>query len=138
MKLKNALTSAAIFLSASAVQAEDSAIVLGKSAYGAFCAVCHGEDGKGGGQVGELFQVKPPSLTKLSERAGGRFPFPDVYHVIILGMEAPGHGTSEMPVWGDYFMADALEDRGVSKTDALYIASGRALSLVYYLESIQD
>lgn len=138
MKLYKALTATVMFLSASAVQAEDSALVLGKSAYGAFCAVCHGDDGKGSGQVGELFQVKPPNLTKLTERAGGRFPFPDVYHVIILGMEAPGHGTSEMPIWGDYFMADALEDRGVNATDALYIASGRALSLTYYLESIQE
>ena len=53
-------------------------------------------------------------------------------------MEAPGHGTSAMPVWGDEFMADALEDRGVSKNDAINIAAGRALSLAYYLETIQE
>lgn len=137
-KLFKALTAATIFLSAGAVQAEDSALVLGKTAYGAYCAICHGDDGKGGGQVGEMFEVKPPNLTTLSKNAGGRFPFADVYNVIILGMEAPGHGTSEMPIWGEYFMSDALQDRGVSKTDALFIASGRALSLVYYLESIQE
>ena len=138
MTLKTLLAAAAIVFSSSSVQAEESALVLGKSAYGALCVVCHGSDGKGGGQVGELFEVKPSDLTKLAERAGGRFPFPDVYHMIILGMEAPGHGPSEMPIWGDYFMADALEDRGVNATDALYIAAGRALSLTYYLESIQE
>jgi mono/diheme cytochrome c family protein len=125
-------------LSAGAVQADDSAITLGKSAYGALCAVCHGPDAKGGGEVGELFEVKPPNLTTLAKDAGGKFPFADVYQTIILGMEAPGHGPSEMPVWGDYFMADALTDRGVNEADAMFIAAGRALSVAYYLESIQE
>ncbi|WP_093155037.1 hypothetical protein [Aliiruegeria lutimaris] len=57
-----------------------------------------GEDGKGGGEVAELFAVKPPNLTNLAARADGKFPFSDVFHVIILGMEAPGHGPSEMPI----------------------------------------
>ena len=52
-------------------------------------------------------------------------------------MEAVGHGRSEMPIWGDYFIADALEDRGVKMSDAVEIAAGRVLSLTYYLESIQ-
>ncbi|MHA6323540.1 c-type cytochrome [Roseivivax sp. CAU 1753] len=138
MALKKILIATAFVLSASAGQAEDSAIVLGKSAYGALCAVCHGVDGKGGGQIAELFEVEPPNLTKLSERADGRFPFADAYQTIVLGMEAPGHGPSEMPVWGDYFMADALEDRGVNATDAIFIASGRAFALTIYLESIQE
>lgn len=138
MHAKTSILAAILSVSAFAVQAQDSAIILGKSSYGALCAVCHGDDAKGGGQVAELFEVKPPNLTKLSERAGGAFPFSDVYQMIVLGMEAPGHGTSEMPIWGDYFMADALEDRGVGKSDAVTIAAGRALSLTYYLESIQE
>ena len=138
MNGKTAVMAAVVALSASPALAEDSALVLGKSANGAHCALCHGANAEGGGEVGELFAVKPPNLTKLAERAGGRFPFSDVYHVVILGMEAPGHGPSEMPVWGDYFMADALEDRGVKPWDALEIAAGRALSLTLYLESIQD
>ena len=48
-------------------------------------------------------------------------------------MDKPGHGDSEMPIWGDYFMADALENRGVHMSDAVEIATGRVLSLVYYL-----
>jgi mono/diheme cytochrome c family protein len=138
MRPKHILATAAMVLSAGAAQADDSAIALGKSAYGALCAVCHGPDAKGGGEVAALFEVQPPSLTKLSERAGGKFPFSEVYQTIILGMEAPGHGPSEMPVWGDYFMADALTDRGLNKSDAMFVAAGRALSVAYYLESIQE
>ncbi len=138
MQLQNTLAATAIILSACAAQAEDSAITLGKSTYVRLCAVCHGDDAKGGGTVAELFQVKPKDLTKLSKRADGKFPFSDVYEVIVLGMEAPGHGPSTMPIWGDDFMADALEDRGVSKSDAILMAAGRALSLAYYLETIQE
>lgn len=138
MRFQTTLATAVIMLSACAAQAQDSAIILGKSTYAKTCAVCHGEDGKGDGSVAELFQVKPKDLTQLSKRADGKFPFSDVYRVIVLGMEAPGHGTSAMPVWGDEFMADALEDRGVSKNDAINIAAGRALSLAYYLETIQE
>ena len=138
MTIGKLLVSAVILAAASSAQAEDSAITLGKSAYGALCASCHGDDAKGGGQVGQLFEVKPPDLTTLSQGADGKFPFADVYEVIVLGMEAPGHGPSEMPVWGDYFMADALQDRGVSKSDSITMAAGRALSLAYYLESIQE
>ena len=92
-----------------------------------------GQDAKGGGEIAELFRVKPSDLTKLAQREDGRFPFSDVYSAIADGMDKPGHGDSEMPIWGDYFMADALENRGVHMSDAVEIATGRVLSLVYYL-----
>ena len=138
MKLKLFLATAGLILSTTLAHAQQSAIVLGKSTFTARCAVCHGDDAKGGGEIAELFKVAPADLTKLSERAGGRFPFPEVYYVIISGMEERGHGEAEMPVWGDYFMTDTLEDRGLSVGDAMEIAAGRVLSVVYYLESIQE
>ena len=135
---KRLLAATAICLSAAAAVAEDSAITLGESAFGALCAVCHGESARGGGEIAELFEVRPPKLTDLAQQAGGTFPFANVYEVVILGMEAPGHGSSQMPVWGDYFMADAMKDRGVSTTDSMYMAAGRAMSIALYLESIQE
>lgn len=138
MKLGTALASTMIFMAAGAVQAQDSAVVLGKSTFGARCALCHGADGKGGGEIAELFRVPPADLTKLAERNDGNFPFDRVYGIIVNGMDAAGHGDSEMPIWGDYFIADALEDRGVRMSDAVEIAAGRALSLTYYLETIQE
>ena len=137
MRIRSALAAAIMALSPLAGQADESVIVLGKSAYGALCAVCHGDDAKGGGEVAELFEVKPPDLTGLAERAGGDYPFSEVYEILVVGMQAPGHG-SEMPIWGDYFMADALEDRGVTRSDAVSIAAGRALALTYYLETLQE
>lgn len=142
--LANSIAMAAIaVLAASSVHSEtgnakESVITLGKSAFDAHCTVCHGEDAKGGGEVAEILAVKPPDLTLLSKGADGKFPFSNVYEVIVLGMDAPGHGPSKMPIWGDYFLADALEDRGVSKSDAITIAAGRALSLAYFLETIQE
>ncbi len=53
-------------------------------------------------------------------------------------MKQRGHGDSQMPIWGDYFMADAMEDRGMHSVDAVEIVSGRILSLVYYIQSIQE
>ncbi|MBT8410932.1 MAG: cytochrome c, partial [Octadecabacter sp.] len=118
--------------------AQDNDLILGKSSFGARCAICHGDDGKGGGEVAELFRTPPSDLTKLAERAGGRFPFVDVYYTLARGMEQPGHGDAEMPVWGDYFVADALVDRGVSPGDSVAIAAGRLMTLTLYLESIQE
>ena len=138
MKLGNICAAFIIVGAAGAAQAQDSVIILGKSSFGARCALCHGEDGKGGGEIAELFKVPPADLTKLSERAGGAFPFARVYGIIVDGMDEAGHGESQMPIWGDYFIADALEDRGVKMSDAVEIATGRALSLTYYLESIQE
>ncbi len=93
---------------------------------------------KGEGRSQDYFRWRLRDLTKLSERADGTFPFPRVYSILVSGMEEAGHGDSQMPIWGDYFMADALEDRGVLPGDAIAIAVGRITSLAYYLESIQE
>lgn len=119
-----------------AAEATDSALILGKSSYTAYCAVCHGEDGTGGGDVAELLRIPPADLTTLSQRSGGAFPFSEVYQSIATGLYR-AHGQAAMPIWGNYFKDDTLKDRGVSASDADYIVQGRILSLVYYLQSIQ-
>ena len=136
MGLLHKLTLALFITSTGAVQAADSALVLGKSSYGANCAVCHGDAGTGGGDVAELLRVPPADLTTLSERSGGAFPFSEVYQSIANGLYR-AHGNAEMPIWGSYFKADAIQDRGTSAADADQIVQGRILSLVYYLQSIQ-
>ena len=137
MKLSATLATAIIVTAAGAAQAAGSALILGKSSYGANCAVCHGEDGTGSGAVTELFRTPPSDLTTLSERSGGAFPFAEVYQSIASGPDQKAHGESEMLFWGGYFVADTLADRGVSAADADHIFQGRFLSLAYYLESIQ-
>jgi|SRR6056297_3529453 len=138
MKPGSTLTTVAMIMSATAGHAVDSALVLGKSTYNARCAMCHGTSGKGDGEVAELFKIPPSDLTKLAERADGEFPYAYVSGVLSEGMQQAGHGEAEMPIWGDYFVADALEDRGIFPEDAEAIAAGRILSLAHYLESIQE
>ncbi|MBV7396338.1 c-type cytochrome [Mameliella sediminis] len=138
MKLKMILATAVLVIGAQGGLADESDLVLGRSTYGALCSVCHGADGKGGGEIAALFKIPPTDLTKLSETAGGDFPFVRVYNTIARGMGKAGHGEAEMPVWGDFFIADELENRGVHKGDAVAIAAGRIFTLAIYLESIQE
>lgn len=138
MSFKKVFLIAAIVFAANTVQAQDSVLILGKSSYGARCAVCHGEDGKGGGEVAGLFQVPPSDLTKLTERNGGAFPFSEVYQILASGLGERAHGNSQMPIWGEYFLADSLQDRGMSGDDIDHILQGRILSLTYFLEFIQE
>ncbi len=138
MKLTTVLATGAAIVFSFAAQAQDNEIALGKSAYGALCAICHGDDGKGGGEIAELFKVPPSDLTTLAASADGVFPFAKVYNTLAVGMAERGHGEAEMPVWGDYFVSDALEDRGVLPGDAIAITAGRITAVTLYLESIQE
>ena len=76
----------------------------GASLYKAYCAACHGIDGKGIGPMTEWLKIKAPDLTRLTIREGGKFPLARVQR-IIAGEEniTAGHGTREMPIWGPIF-----------------------------------
>jgi hypothetical protein len=79
--------------------------------------------------------VKPADLTQLSKQHGGVFLFWRVYEKIDGSDENPirGHGTREMPIWGEqfHFERNANNERQMQ-------VRGRILSLVHYLESIQE
>lgn len=110
-------------------------VEAGKREFQRSCATCHGVEAKGGGPSAVALNVKPTDLTQLRKRQGGVFLFWRTYEKINGAGEAPirGHGTREMPVWGERFRfernADEEQHMGVR---------GRILSLVYYLESIQE
>jgi len=78
--------------------------IQGPALYEAYCAVCHGRDGKGGGPKAKSLKVAPPDLTRVAARNGGKFPLPRIQR-IISGEEpgTAGHGTRAMPVWGPIF-----------------------------------
>ena len=82
----------------------------GKEVFTERCAVCHGAEGKGDGVVGELFRQKPKDLTLLAKENGGVFPTERVYQAIDGRARVPAHGETNMPVWGEFFMVQSLDD----------------------------
>ena len=78
--------------------------ISGPALYKAYCAVCHGSDGKGGGPMANSLKIKAPDLTRISIRNGGKFPAKRVQHIILSDQAlAESHGPREMPVWGPLF-----------------------------------
>jgi len=78
--------------------------IQGPALYEAYCAVCHGRDGKGGGPMAKSLKVAPPDLTRVATRNGGKFPLPRIQRIISGEGPGPaGHGTRAMPVWGPVF-----------------------------------
>jgi len=93
------------------------------------CAVCHGEDAKGHGPASTALTVRPPNLTTLAQRHGGKFPNDYVLTVLRNGVKAPAHGTAEMPIWGPMFDLMNRNNETQSKL--------RITNLMSYLQSIQ-
>ncbi|HKA54761.1 MAG TPA: cytochrome c [Candidatus Binatia bacterium] len=114
---------------------EQEVIEAGKREFQRSCATCHGADAKGDGPSVGALNVKPADLTQLSKNHGGVFLFWRTYEKISGADEAPirGHGTREMPIWGERFRLE----KGTGEEHAMGVR-GRILSLVYYLQSIQE
>jgi mono/diheme cytochrome c family protein len=104
----------------------------GQPSYEQYCAVCHGLDGKGNGEMAKVLTVKPADLTQLSKKNNGTFPFWRVFRVIDGREEIKGHGPRDMPIWGQEFLVQAG-----SSPVAQSQVRGRIMELIYYLESIQ-
>ena len=100
--------------------------VEGLDLYRAYCATCHGTNGKGDGPVARSLKVAPPDLTTLASK--GQFPTERVRQTILGDAVVAAHGTREMPIWGPVFhQIEADVDRGNVRTE----------NLVKYLQSIQ-
>ena len=114
---------------------EQEVAATGKPLYEDNCMVCHGHKGKGDGPMVTfgLLAVPAPDLTLLSQKNNGEFPFWKMYRVIDGREKVKGHGSEEMPLWGDEFRLEAG-----SATMAQAEVRGKILSLVYYLQSIQE
>jgi len=113
---------------------------IGEASFMANCAACHGANGTGNGPILDLLKSAPSDLTGLSERNGGQFPFKRVYEVIADADQNRGHGTSEMPIWGNRFNADIIAQEGEfgNGRSGMPTAQARVLELVFYLATIQD
>jgi mono/diheme cytochrome c family protein len=101
----------------------------GKIIYVRYCASCHGMTGRGDGTVASELRVPPADLTRLAERAGGRFPEDAVTRSIDGRRTARVHGTADMPVWGEVFGR-------AEGTEAMTVESALR-RVVHYIWSLQ-
>ena len=108
--------------------------VTGEHEYMVACAGCHGESAMGDGPLAGLLNISTPSLLGLAKGNDGSFPFEAVLTTIDGRDGVRAHGST-MPVWGERFRSSATSQRGET---ADMVARGRILSLVYYLQSIQQ
>jgi mono/diheme cytochrome c family protein len=126
-----------VMLGATVTTAQEQEVIdAGKREFQRSCASCHGAEARGNGPAANVLSVKPADLTQIKKTHGGTFLFWRTYDTISgRGEEVTirGHGTREMPVWGDRFRLEP----GVNEQQALGVR-GRLLSLVHYLQSIQE
>jgi mono/diheme cytochrome c family protein len=129
----------AVALGAVAAPAQEASVDAGRTEYLSACAGCHGRDAKGDGPMADLLSIETPDLTRMAERAGGAFPWGPTIRIIDGREDVRAHG-SDMPVWGARYMASALADAPATETPEIPVleTKGRILSLVMYLESIQQ
>jgi mono/diheme cytochrome c family protein len=103
--------------------------VSGKDMYTAYCAVCHGTDGKGGGPAASALKTPPSDLTLLSKNNGGKYPALKVTAAIHGDSALPAHGSKEMPVWGALFWNLSGGHEGEVQQ--------RVANLTHYVETLQ-
>lgn len=131
---------AAAVLACAAATAATAQEDIGKNEFMIACAGCHGETAKGDGPLAGLLNVHTPDLTKLKANNDGTFPFQYAIWMIDGRNLIRIHGPGDMPVWGDRFMASAAANDMAGENPELrtLLVRGRILSLVDYLETIQE
>lgn len=71
--MKKVLSMLGLGLAAACVEAPAGA-GTGSQTFAAYCAACHGAEGRGGGRIANELPVPPPDLTRLAADNGGIFP----------------------------------------------------------------
>src|SRR5271157_5820408 len=101
----------------------------GKEMYMAYCASCHGADGKGNGPAAAALKTQPTDLTQIAAKNGGTFPDAHIAQIIKGDSSTAAHGSKEMPVWGPMFLEIGHDTAQVQL---------RIRNLTKYLASIQQ
>jgi mono/diheme cytochrome c family protein len=101
----------------------------GKAMYTAYCASCHGADGKGDGPAAPALKMPATNLTTLSVKNNGTFPAAHVAAMLQGDSLTAAHGSKDMPVWGPIFRSMGSHSQAQVQL--------RIRNLTNYLESIQ-
>jgi mono/diheme cytochrome c family protein len=102
----------------------------GKQMFEAYCAACHGKEGKGDGPVTAALKVPPTDLTVLARQNNGKFPSMQVAKAITGEADISAHGSKEMPIWGPVFMS--MSHQHESEVHL------RVANLAEYIKSLQQ
>lgn len=124
------LAAALLGLPAAAQDAE-----FGGLLFESFCSSCHGEDGKGQGQLAAFLAIHPPDLTQLAAGNGGVFPVSRVVRQIDGRDPELAHG-GVMPLFGEYF--DLSDTAVASETGQPILTAGPIADMVVWLQSVQE
>jgi mono/diheme cytochrome c family protein len=135
--VKLATLGAALVITSAVAKAQG--LDIGKAEFNNSCAVCHGTSGKGNGPLSGMLTQKVADLTILKKKNNGVFPFNEVYSTIEGGKAVKGHGTSDMPAWGNIYNEKAPQMTGpyADKSDYRSFVRGRILALIGYIDSLQ-
>lgn len=105
----------------------------GEKMYVAYCAACHGKDGKGDGPAAPALKDPVPDLTTLAQRHNGKYPSAYVSTVLQFGVQGKAaHGSKEMPVWGPVFQAMVSPASSSTSSETM-----RIYNLNRYIETLQ-
>jgi mono/diheme cytochrome c family protein len=110
----------------------------GRVTYSAYCSNCHGAGGTGNGNLARYLTVSPSDLTRLAIENDGQFPAELVRQAIDGRKEVRGHGSQDMPVWGDVFQDSLSEPAPNTEETGEERAQRKVAELVLYLETIQQ
>lgn len=107
---------------------------MGRADFQAFCAGCHGEDGRGTGWAASGLARQPADLTRIAARNGGVFDYAAVMSRIDGFTRDDPHAV--MPQFGALFEGDTvLVDVGDGVPTPTPV---RLLAIAEYLETIQE
>jgi mono/diheme cytochrome c family protein len=110
-------------------KAAEGAADKGKLTYARYCVSCHGPGARGDGPLAKDLRVAVPDLTTIVARNAGRYPAERIQRIIENGEPVRGHGTPDMPAWGDAFKKTAGSEAS-NPREAI-------LNLTEYLRSLQ-
>lgn len=111
----------------------------GEGEFRAWCSRCHGLDGRGDGPIAKELETAPPDLTQLTKTNNGTFPDQRVRQSIDGRELTEGHGSRQMPSWGNWFFFE-LSAGGLMKTDTAKTEAeinARINRITDYVKSIQ-
>ena len=109
------------------VPLEPTSMTSGQQMFQAYCAACHGPDGKGAGPAASALKKAPADLTRLQLDHNGKFPSAYL-SATLKSDDGPAHKSKEMPVWGP------LLNSVSQNQDETQL---RIANLIVYIQSIQ-